>query len=132
MPYAADRAARLFYDDSCGPCSVLARAAAGVSRHHVVATPIAAREADPDLERLPTETREAYAHLARGHDLWSGEAIAAPLVGATLGPTFERVVRRSPPLDRSLRWIYLRLWNYRRLHGCGARSSPPRRREGPL
>lgn len=121
MPYAADRTARLFYDDSCGPCTLLARAAEGVSHHHVVATPLAAPAADPELGRLSPEARYGYAHLATDGTLLTGEAIATPLVGLAIGPALGRLVRRAPPIDRSLRWLYGRLWEYRRAHGCGAR-----------
>jgi len=126
MPDPADRTARLFYDDTCGPCSLLARATEGVSRHRVLATPLGDVAADGVLGGLPSEQRYASAHLASDGALWSGDAIAAPLLGATFGPTIGRIVRRSPPLGRSVRWAYLRLWRHRQTHGCGARGTVPR------
>jgi hypothetical protein len=123
MPYASDRAARLFYDDSCGPCRLLARAAEGVSRHHVVATPLTDASADRPLGALPYERRYGYAHLATGGPVLTGAALTTPLVGVTLGPRAEAVVRRLPPVERSIRWAYERLWEYRRTHGCAARST---------
>ena len=122
MPYPADRSARLFYDDSCGPCRLLAHAAEGVSRHHVVATPLTAPSADRALGGLPSERRFGYAHLATGDALLSGGALTTPLVGATLGPRVEALVRRIPPVERSIRWAYEHLWEYRRTRGCAARS----------
>jgi hypothetical protein len=122
MPYASDRSARLFYDDSCGPCRLLARTAEAVSHHRVVATPLDAPSADGELGRMDPGLRYGYAHLAVGRELRTGEQLTVPLVGLALGTTWERVIRTVPPLDRSLRWAYLRLWGYRRTHGCGARS----------
>ncbi len=121
MPYAGDRAARLFYDETCGPCRLLARASEGLSRQKLVATPLSGASADDRLADLDPESRYAYAHLDSGSQLRTGEAITAPLVGLTLGPTWERVVRGVPPVDRSLRRLYLWLWDYRRTRGCAAR-----------
>ena len=123
MPYALDRSARLYYDDSCGPCRFLARAAETVSRQRVVATPLEDRAADRDLRQLSAEARFGYAHLAGRGELRTGEELVVPLVGLALGPTWERVVRRVGPVDRALRWGYVRLWQYRRTKGCVAASS---------
>jgi hypothetical protein len=120
MPYLTDRTARLFYDESCGPCRLLARAAEGISGHQVVATPLTGAAADHALGGLPSERRFAYAHLATGTSLLTGESLTTPLVGLTLGPRAERIVRRLPPVERSLRWAYDRLWEYRRTRGCAA------------
>lgn len=123
MPYASDRSVRLFYDDSCGPCRVLARPTEAVSRHRVVPTPFTTPSAGRELQHLTSEVRYGYAHLAAGGSLRTGHAFAARLVGLALGPTWESVVRRVPPLERSLRWVSLRLWEDRRARGCGARTS---------
>jgi hypothetical protein len=121
MPYVGERAARLFYDDACGPCRFLARAAVGVSRHRIEATPLDAAAADEPLGALSPETRYGSAHLSLDGALRSGDSVPAPLLGLTLGASWETVVRRVPFLDRSLRRFYLRLWTARRTRGCGAR-----------
>jgi hypothetical protein len=120
MPYAGDRSARLFYDDACGPCRLLARATEQVSRHRVVATPLTSPVANVRLDGVPPEARYGYAHLDAVGGLRTGEAITAPLVGLTLGPTWEGVVRKVPPLDRAMRRAYLWFWEYRRTRGCAA------------
>lgn len=123
MPVASDRSVRLFYDESCGPCRFVARAAQAASRRRVVATPLDSPLANETLGALNSETRYAYAHLAREDELRTGEALVGPLVGLTLGRSWEKVVRRVPPIDRALRWIYRSLWEYRRTRGCGARAT---------
>jgi len=120
MPYLDDRAARLYYDDGCGPCRFFARAAAGVSHHRVEAIPLNAGPADGELGHLSEETRFGYAHLVSNSGLRTGESIAAPLLGLTLGSSWERVARRAPFVDRVLRGLYRRAWESRRARGCGA------------
>ncbi len=120
MPYPGDRAARLFYDDACGPCRLFARASEAVSHHRVVAAPLSGSDADARLAGLSAEARFGSAHLDAGRDLRTGDALALPLVGLTLGPRWERIVRRIPPAERALRRAYLWLWEYRRTRGCAA------------
>jgi hypothetical protein len=120
MPYLADRSARLFYDDSCGPCRLLARASESLSHHRLTATPLDDPVAEGSLGSLSTEDRFAYAHLARGSELRTGEALVLPLVGLALGERWERFARRLPGLERGLRRVYGGLWEYRRAHGCAA------------
>ena len=122
MPYAADRAPRLYYDDGCGPCRFFARAATGVSRRRLEAIPLGALRADVELQGLSGETRYGYAHLVSGSEVRTGESIVAPLLGLTLGPGWERVARRAPFVDRVLRGLYRRAWEARRARGCGANS----------
>jgi len=122
MPSLDDRAARLFYDDSCGPCRFAAHATEALSRHRVLALPLADPSADRTLGHLSSEDRFGYAHLAIGGVLRTGETIPVPLVGLTLGRRWERVFRQVPPLADSLRWAYLRLWEARRARGCGTRA----------
>lgn len=119
MPHVDDRAARLYYDDGCGPCRFFARAAAGVSHHRVEAIPLDARVADGELGALPSEARYGYAHLASGDGLRTGEAIAVPLLGLAFGSSWERVARHAPFVDRALREMYRRAWESRRARGCG-------------
>lgn len=122
MSYVSDRAARLYYDDGCGPCGLLARAAEEMSGHHVLATPLTAPLAERDLGELEVEGRLGYAHLLAGDRRWTGADLTTPLIGYLFGPRAEATVRRIRPLDRALAWAYGRLWQYRRLHGCGASS----------
>ncbi len=130
MPVAADRAARLFYDDACGPCALLARTAEGVSRHRVQATPLTSPEAETRLAELSPTDRFSSAHLEDGAGLRSGADLATPLVGLALGPRWAELLRRLPPADRALRAAYRRLWEYRRTRGC-ARVSVAGARTGP-
>jgi hypothetical protein len=122
MPYAGELAARLYYDDSCGPCRLLARASAGLSRHRLIATPLAAPAADDALGALPPEVRHAYAHLVTADGLLTGEMLAVPLLGVALGPRIESAVRRLPPVVRAVKGLYVRLWEYRRTRGCASRA----------
>jgi hypothetical protein len=120
MPYADERAVRLYYDSSCGSCRLLARAAEGVSHHRVDAVPLDAPVADRELRDLSSQDRFGSAHLVSSTTRHSGSDLASPLVSATLGPAVGRVVAGTPPLERSLRWLYNRFWNYRRTRGCAA------------
>ncbi|HYA70422.1 MAG TPA: hypothetical protein VEH28_03545 [Thermoplasmata archaeon] len=112
--------ARLFYDPGCGPCTLFARLSEWASRSHVRALPYDGSQATRELGDLTEEVRFGYAHLVDARGRRTGAAIMPPLVGLTLGPTGERVVNRVPPLDRGLRWIYDRFWEYRRTRGCAA------------
>ncbi len=120
MPLLTDRSARLYYDDSCGPCRLLAHASEAVSRHRVVATPLDSPDAERALGALPRERRFGSAHLERAGELRSGDALTSPLVGLTLGASWEQVARRVPVVDRLLRRLYLGFWRYRRERGCAA------------
>jgi len=121
MPYLGDRAARLYYDDGCGPCRLLARAAEGASRHRLVSTPLASATADRDLAALSPEQRFGSAHLLTSEGLRSSERMPLSLLGVVAGPTVQRVVERVPWLGGSLRRAYTYLWTARRDRGCGAR-----------
>jgi hypothetical protein len=111
---------RLYYDPGCGPCRFFARSVAWAAHARVRSLPYDGVEADRELAGLSAEDRFAYAHLVDQHGRRSGADIMAPLVGLTLGPTGERVVRDVGPADRALRWIYGRFWTYRRTRGCAA------------
>lgn len=121
---ALPASSRLFYDPNCGPCRLFARACEWASRSRVEAIPYDGVEARRELADLSDETRIAYAHLVRGSERTSGNAIMTPLVGLTLGRSGERIVRRVGPVDRGLRWTYGRFWNYRRTRGCAAPRGP--------
>lgn len=123
MSAASDRSARLFYDDTCGACRLFARAAEGASRRQLVAIPLSNPDADTELNALPTEVRNGFAHLMRDGQLRTGEALASPLVRLIVGPRLGRALGRVPFVDRSLRGVYRRLWEFRRSHGCGGRAA---------
>ncbi|HTW56046.1 MAG TPA: DCC1-like thiol-disulfide oxidoreductase family protein [Thermoplasmata archaeon] len=120
MPYAQERAARLYYDDTCGSCGLFARSVAGLSHHRVDLAPLASPAGEAALGDLPTDARFAAAHLVDGSGRRTGAAIVAPLVGLTLGRTAGRLVDRFPVLVGPLRWAYRRLWAHRQRHGCAA------------
>lgn len=120
MPYAAERTARLYYDDACGSCGLFARSVEGLSHHRVGLAPLGSADADAALGDLPTERRFSAAHLVENDARRTGVEIVEPLVGLTLGPTAGRLVERFPVLARPLRWAYVRLWTHRQRHGCAA------------
>jgi hypothetical protein len=112
--------ARLFYDPRCGPCRFFARASTWASRNRLEALPHDGVEAGRALADLVEEFRYSYAHLVDRGGRHSGDAILTPLVGLTVGATGERIVARVTPIDRGLRWVYGRFWDYRRTRGCAA------------
>lgn len=121
MPYAQERAVRLYYDAECGPCRLFARAVEGASGHRVTPVPLGGSDGDRELAGLSTEARFGYAHLlVGGAERQTGADLLVPLVRYTLGRTAGRVVDRIGPLRRSLRWGYQRFWEYRRTRGCAA------------
>lgn len=122
MPYAQDRAARLYYDDTCGSCGLFARGVAGLSHHRVDLAPLAGPAGDAALGDLPTDARFAAAYLVDSAGRRTGAEIVAPLVGLTLGPTAGRLVARFPVLADPLRWTYRRLWAHRQRRGCTSSS----------
>jgi len=123
-------APRLFYDPGCGPCRLFARVSEWASRSRLRALPYDGLEATRELGDLEDEVRFAYAHLVGPQGRKSGAEIMTPLVGLTFGSAGERVAARVPPVDRGLRWLYERFWNYRRTRGCAAPGSVPASRAG--
>ena len=115
-------AARLFYDDGCGPCRFFARASVGVGLGRVRMLPLRSPEADRDLRGLRAEEREGSFHLLTTRGLSSGEAALLPWVRVTLGPHLAEVIARAPPFRRTLVGVYRLLWEHRRTHGCGVAS----------
>jgi len=121
-PSAPDRLAHLYYDASCGPCTFFARVCAWAGRSRVEIAPLGGDEAGRALSDLDESNRFRYAHLVRGDVRWSGRAIMAPLVGATLGSTAERAVAGAPPVAHLLERLYDRFWRYRAARGCASPS----------
>jgi hypothetical protein len=122
MPVDPERRARLFYDPHCGPCRFLAGAAEGVSHGRLESIPFDAPAARTVLADLAEEVRFDAAHVVSGSERRSGPEIVASLVGTTFGPRAGELFARFPTLDRPLRWLYLRLWNYRRRSACATPS----------
>lgn len=120
MPYADHRAGRLYYDESCGPCRLMARAAEGLSGHQLTAVPLAAQAAEEELRDLAEEDRFGSAHLVNESGRHTGAALTTPLLAYTLGPSVSRIVAGVPFLDRAMKGFYHRLWSYRRTRGCAA------------
>lgn len=115
--------ARLYYDPACGPCRFFARAMAGMGRGHLTSLPFDSGPADVELSDLAEEARFGSAHVVAGTVRRSGAGIVVPLVGVTFGRTAEDALERWPALGRPLEWLYGRLWEHRRRHGC-ARPGP--------
>lgn len=120
MQLDAERHVRLFYDASCGPCRFFAQTVEGVGRGRVVTVPLGDRAADSALAGLAPEERFGAAHLVDDAGRHSGPGIVGPLLGLTLGPTAGTLAARFPGIERPLRWLYRRFWEYRRRHGCAA------------
>jgi hypothetical protein len=99
---------------------MFARVFEWASRSRLRAVPYDGEEAARALSDLDEETRFAYAHLVDSGGRRSGAGIMTPLIGLTIGGTGERVAESVPPIDRGLRWVYDRFWNYRRTRGCAA------------
>ena len=115
----------LFYDPGCGPCRFFARVCEWASRSRVRSLSYDGEEARRELIRLDDATWFSYAHLVHVPNRCSGASIMTPLAGWILGSTAERIVAGAPPLDRGLKWVYNRFWNYRRTRGCAARTYGP-------
>lgn len=114
--------AQLFYDPGCGPCSFFARVSQWASHSRLVSLPYDGVEAARQLADLDEANRFAYAHLVDTRGRTTGADIMAPLVALALGGPGERVAM-VPPVNRGLRWIYDRFWEYRRTRGCAAPTS---------
>lgn len=121
---AGSAPARLYYDPSCGPCTFFARVNEWASRAHVRALPYDGKEASRELAGMSDALRFSYAHLVDPWGRRSGSEIMVPLLGLTFGGAAERTASQVPAIDRALRWIYDRFWNYRRTRGCAAGSAP--------
>jgi hypothetical protein len=117
--------AHLYYDPGCGPCRLFAQVAQWAVRSRIDALPYDGPQARRALGDMTEEFRYAFAHLVYGRERASGDAIMAPLVGLTIGPTGERVVRSVPSIDGGLRWVYRKFWDYRRTRGCAAPAATP-------
>ncbi len=120
MPDLGERAVRLYYDASCGPCTLLARASEGISRHRLEVTPLDAAQAATELKGLTEEARFGSAHLVRDGTVWTGAKLTTPLVALAFGPSAGRLLHRIRPAEDALRWAYVRLWTYLRTRGCAA------------
>ncbi len=126
--------ARLYYDPGCGPCRFFARVAGSAGRGRLEIRPFDGGPAEEDLGGLDPTVRFAYAHLVAGGRIATGADIMLPLLGSTVGPSTERILRRIPPAERGLADLYGLFWRYRRAHGCAARpggggsGAPPRGR----
>ncbi len=115
----------LFYDAGCGPCTLWARASAGIAREGVRILALDSREADRALGSMPDTVRFSYFHLARGGRTLTGTDALPLLVGLVAGRTAERVVRRVGFVRRGLDRTYRAFWEYRRTRGCAAGAVAP-------
>jgi hypothetical protein len=113
-------AVRLYFDATCGPCTLFAGASLALGRGRIRLRPLTSAECEPRLARMDPEARYGAFHLVGSWSVSSGEAAVVPLVGLTLGRSAERIARGAPPLRLSLEWIYRWFWTYRRTRGCAA------------
>jgi len=116
----ATRGPAVFFDAGCGPCRFFARVTEALSRSGVATHPLDGPEADLALDGMPLDSRFASFHLVEGGRTLSGADAMPAWVGLVGGPTWRRVAEQVTPVRGLLRSIYLRLWEYRRSHGCVA------------
>jgi predicted DCC family thiol-disulfide oxidoreductase YuxK len=113
MPYAAERSSYLYYDERCGSCRTLARAAHRLGGKGIDVVPIVSAEGGAALADLPVAERGAYAHFTDAGARYTGGALVGPLLSALVrarSTPLARLVRRLDPV-----WdgTYRLLW---RLH----------------
>jgi predicted DCC family thiol-disulfide oxidoreductase YuxK len=117
------RAPVMFYDASCGPCTLWARAFEWLGRGSLQIDPLASREADRELRGMPEQVRYSAFHLLRDGEVRTGTDALGPLLGVTLGPSAECLITRVSPGRWAARAVYQALWEGRRRYGCG-RTTP--------
>jgi hypothetical protein len=110
----------MFFDSGCGPCTFFAQITAAFSRSPVGVHPLDGPDADHALQAMTPQTRFGYFHIVEPGRIWTGPDAMPAWVGLIGGRSARRVVERSAPIDRLLRWIYNDFWEYRRSHGCAA------------
>lgn len=116
----------MFFDASCGPCTFWARLTAGLSPSGVQVYALDGPEADGALANMAPEQRFSYFHIVEAGRTWTGSDAMPAWVGLVGGKTARSLAERAPPVNRLLRLVYNRFWEYRRTRGCAAEESPHR------
>jgi hypothetical protein len=84
-----------------------------------------APEADSALHSLTPELRYSYFHIVEAGRTWTGPDAMPVWVGLLGGKPAQTVAERVPPVNRFLRAVYNRFWEYRRTRGCAAEGTAP-------
>jgi predicted DCC family thiol-disulfide oxidoreductase YuxK len=113
----------MFFDASCGPCTFWARISAGLSRGLLEIHPLDGPEADRALAALSSDLRYGSFHIVEPGGTWSGPDAMPAWIGLMGGRSARRVAERSPPVNRLLRSLYNRFWEYRREKGCASAAA---------
>ncbi len=113
----------LYYDSHCGPCSLFARSARGLSRRRLTILPLDGPGADRALSDLVLERRFEYAHVVFHDERRSGPDILAPLMEEVFGSPGRRFAEQFPPTRWLLRTLYQSFWRHRNNGGCVAVTS---------
>jgi len=111
---------RLYFDASCGPCTVFARVSGAMGRGRIRLGSLSGPEADRELGGMVSEERFGAFHLVGAAGITTGEEAVVPLVGLTFGRAAERVAVGVRPFRQLLQWTYRQFWSYRRERGCAA------------
>ena len=114
----------LYYDSHCGPCSLFARAARGLSHRPLTILPLDGPGADRALSDLVPGRRFEYAHLVSHDERRSGPDNLAPLMEGVLGSPGRRLAEQFPPTRWLLRTLYQAFWRHRSHGGCVTVASP--------
>jgi len=114
------RDATLFFDAACGPCTFFARITQGLSRARLEIRPLDGPEAERALRELSDETRYGSFHIVEHGRTWTGANAMPAWAGLLGGSPAREIAERAPPVNRVLRSLYLRFWEYRRAKGCAA------------
>ncbi len=106
MPLDAERHARLYYDRTCGSCSLFADATERIARGRIEVLPLDSGAADVELSGFAPAARYGSAHLVMDGVHREGSEIVVPLTGLALGSAVARLLERCPPIGRSLAFAY--------------------------
>lgn len=110
----------LFFDARCGPCTFFARVTRGLCRRPIQILPLDGPEADRVLGAMALDVRFGSFHLVTEGETRSGSGAMPLWAGLIAGGSGRRLAERAPPVERALRFAYLRLWRYRNRHGCSS------------
>jgi predicted DCC family thiol-disulfide oxidoreductase YuxK len=113
----------MYFDAGCGPCTFWARLTAGITRTPLEVYSLDSPEADRAFSGMSTDRRYGYFHIVEAGTTWTGPEAMPVWVGLVAGRSVRSVAERAPPVNRLLRRVYNRFWEYRRSRGCAAEGT---------